>query len=432
LNSIYLIIGFAVGAVIIYFWLSARFATKVQLEQQISTQLNNIELLNNSLLVKNEEILKLRTENATYQAEMKAMREKLNLQKNQVEEIQASFYVKFQQLATEILDSKSKKFTELNQNNLNDILKPLQEKLKEFESKVVLTHLEETKQRSALGQEIRSLVELNNRISKEANNLANALKNNVKAMGNWGELILESILENSGLEKDREYKVQPSFTNSDGQLRQPDIVVYFPDNRCVIIDSKVSLSAYERYASSEDSVQQELEIKAHLASFKQHIDGLSAKNYPDLYQLQEYSLDFVLMFMPVEPAYMLAMQKDSTLWNYAYQKKIILISPTNLIAILKMISSLWKQEFQNRNVQEIARLSGTMYDKFCGFLKDLETIGSSLDSAQNNYQQAISKLSDGNGNLIRTAAKIKTMGAKTNKSIANKWLKPIKSEEIKP
>jgi len=395
-------------------------------------QLQEINALNSLLLSKNETILQLNSKLATAEAEFVSLKEQMNVQKIQIAEIQEAFYAKFQQLASEILENKSRKFTEFNQSNILEILKPLNEKIKEFELKVEKTHIEETKQRSALGSEIRNLVELNQRISKEAGNLANALKNNVKAMGNWGELILESILENSGLVKDREYKVQPSFNTVGQQKMQPDVVVYFPDNRCVIIDAKVSLVAYERYVSSEDSEILDVEIKAHHQSIKQHIDTLSAKNYPALLGIDNFNLDFVLMFMPVEPAYMLAMQKDPALWNYAYQKKIILVSPTNLIAILKMISSLWKQEYQNQNVREIARLSGTMYDKFCGFLKDLETIGSSLDSAQKNYQQAVSKLSDGNGNLIRTADKIKTMGAKTNKTIPDKWLDPLESEEIKP
>lgn len=404
---------------------SSLLTTKASMQDQ----LKEIANLNAQVLNKNEIILQLNSKLATAEAEFNSLKEKLSVQKIQITEIQDSFYTKFQQLASEILENKSRKFTELNQTNIQEILKPLQEKIREFETKVEYTHLEDTKQRSTLGSEIRNLVELNNKISKEANNLANALKNNVKAMGNWGELILESILENSGLVKDREYRVQPSFNTVGQQKMQPDVVVYFPDNRCVIIDAKVSLMAYERFVSSEEAEIQELEIKAHQLSIKQHIDTLSAKNYPALLGIENFNLDFVLMFMPVEPAYMLAMQKDPALWNYAYQKKIILVSPTNLIAILKMISSLWKQEYQNQNVREIARLSGTMYDKFCGFLKDLEIIGSSLDSAQKNYQQAVNKLSDGNGNLIRTADKIKTMGAKTNKTIPDKWLDPLESED---
>jgi DNA recombination protein RmuC len=282
------------------------------------------------------------------------------------------------------------------------------------------TYDKESKQRFSLEREIKNLSDLNQQISKEANNLTNALKGQAKTRGNWGEIILETILEKSGLTRDREFFVQPSFTNDQGRRLQPDVVIAYPGERNVVIDSKVSLLAYERYASAETREEQELAAREHVASVKNHINDLSSKNYQDIYALK--SLDFVMLFMPIEPAYMLAMQVEPNLWNQAYDRRVLLISPTNLIAALRMISNLWRVEYQNKNAMEIARQSGDLYDKFTGFLEDLQEIGTKLDATRKAYDSSVNKLTTGKGNLIRRAELIKALGAKTSKDIPKSLL----------
>lgn len=261
------------------------------------------------------------------------------------------------------------------------------------------------------------MAELNQQVSREASNLTKALKGDTKARGSWGEVILESILEKSGLVKDREYFVQASFSDDHGKKVQPDVIVAYPGDRSVVIDSKVSLLAYERYVSEEE---QEKALKDHLQSVRNHIRNLSGKNYQHIYQIK--SLDFVMLFMPIEPAYYLAIQYDTELWSYAYDKRILLISPTNLIAALKMIESMWRQEYQSKNVMEIARQSGALYDKFEGLLSDLVDIGKKLDSAQNSYKSSMTKLAEGKGNLISRVEQIKKLGAKTKKTLPQNLL----------
>ena len=347
--------------------------------------------------------------------EIDNLNKKLQEQKAELETIQERFRTEFKNLANEILEEKTKKFTEQNKVKLEEILKPLGEKIRDFEKKVEETYDKESKQRFSLEKEIKNLADLNQQISKEATNLTNALKGQSKTRGNWGEIVLESILEKSGLARDREYFIQSSFTNEQGKRVQPDVVVSYPGNRNVVIDSKVSLIAYDRYASAESKEEQDLALKDHLLSIRNHINDLSSKNYQDLYQLK--SLDFVMMFLPIEPAYLIAMQQDTTLWNYAYERRILMISPTNLIAALKMIATLWRVEYQNKNAQEIAEQSGALYDKFVGFLEDLKDIGIKLNATQKSYDDSMNKLSDGKGNLIRRVEKIKELGARTTKEI---------------
>ena len=352
---------------------------------------------------------------ATKTANYENLEAKLKEQKAEIENIQTKFTTEFKLLANEILEDKSKKFTEQNKTNIDAILKPLNEKIKDFEKKVVDTYDKESQQRFSLGEKIKELVVLNQTISKEANNLTNALKGQAKTQGNWGEMILENILEKSGLVKGREYFVQQSFTDEEGKRLQPDVVVNYPGNKSIVIDSKVSLNAYERYSNEEDKARQEGELKAHIDAIKMHIITLSAKNYQDLYQLT--SLDFVLMFVPIEPAFMVAIQADQDLWSYAYERRILLISPTNLISTLKIVSSLWRQEYQNRNAMEIAKQSGDLYDKFVGLMDDLINVGKRLKSTQESYEESMKKLSSGKGNLIKRAEDIKALGAKAGKSL---------------
>ena len=378
------------------------------LEQQnneIRQQVKEKEALINEL---NSRLSRKTTEN-------EGLNEKLLNLKKDIEGLQENFRNEFRNLANDILEEKTKKFTEQNRTKLEEILKPLGEKIRDFEKKVEDTYDKESKQRFSLEKEIKNLAELNQQISKEASNLTSALKGQSKTQGNWGETILETILEKSGLSKDREYFVQQSYTNEHGKRMQPDVVVVYPGERSLVIDSKVSLLAYERFASADTKDEQEKALAEHLISVRQHITELSAKNYQDLYQLK--TLDFVILFMPVEPAYLVAMQAQSDLWSWAYERRILLISPTNLIAALRMIANLWRVEYQNKNAIEIARQSADLLDKFVGFVEDLEDVGRKLDSARLSYDASMNKLATGKGNLIRRTEKIKELGAKPTKEL---------------
>jgi len=321
------------------------------------------------------------------------------------------------------LEEKTMRFTTTNRENMEAILKPLNEKLVEFKTKVEETYDKESKQRFSLEERIRELVALNNQISEDANNLTKALKGNNKVQGNWGEMILESILEKSGLKKGEEYYVQETLRDEygntlrghEGNRMQPDIIVEYPGGRKIIIDSKVSLAAYVKYVETGEDEIKLIAEKEHLLSVKQHIDELSKKAYQDHIE----SLDFVMMFIPNEPAYILAMQLDSTLWDYAYRKRILLISPTNLIASLKVVADLWKREYQSRNAIEIAKRGAALYDKFAGFVDTLQDVGKNIDRTQKAYDKAFSQLKDGNGNLIRQAEMLKELGIKAQKELPN-------------
>ncbi len=387
-----------------------------------------VQLETNSLLVREKDavILDLNRQLSVKSTEYTGLLEKLQEQKADIEKLQDKFRIEFKNLANEILEEKTQKFTEQNKIKLDEILKPLGEKIRDFEKKVEETYDKESKQRFSLEREIKSLTDLNQQISKEASNLTKALKGQAKTRGNWGEIILESILEKSGLTLDREFFIQQSYTNEHGKRMQPDVIVAYPGERNVVIDSKVSLIAYERYASAETKDEQDLAARDHLLSVRNHISDLSSKNYQDIYALK--SLDFVMLFMPIEPAYMLAMQYDPNLWNWAYDRRILLISPTNLIAALRMIANLWRVEYQNKNAMEIARQSGELYDKFTGFLEDLQDIGSKIDATRKVYDASMNKLSTGKGNLIRRVETIKSLGAKAGKEIPKSLLEQAGEE----
>jgi DNA recombination protein RmuC len=384
-------------------------------KEKIKNLIADLENSKQQIETKEINILEL-TKNLTAKtSDFDHLAEKLKEQKQELENIREKFTVEFKNLANEILDEKSKKFTEQNKTNLDQILKPLGEKIKEFEKKVDDVYDKEAQQRFSLKEEVKRLAELNQQVSKEAHNLTQALKGQSKTQGNWGEMILENILERSGLVKDREYFVQKSFTDKDGKRLQPDVVINYPGDKNVVIDSKVSLTAYEKYATSELKEEQDTALKEHLNSVRKHIDELHSKNYQHIYELN--SLDFVMMFMPVEPAFLLAIQHDPGLWNYAYDKSILLISPTNLIAALKMVASMWQQEYQGRNVLEIADESGKLYDKFVGLVDDLVDVGRKLKTTQTSYENSMKKLSEGKGNLVSRVEKIKKLGAKASKEL---------------
>ncbi|HNY01940.1 MAG TPA: DNA recombination protein RmuC [Bacteroidales bacterium] len=402
-------------------------AEKSALEERSRLLQAQVDQLNRLNVEKDASILQLNRDLTASHAGNEALRGKLEEQLADLEKLQEKFRIEFRNLANEILEEKTHKFTEQNRVKLDEILQPLGEKIRAFEKKVEETYDKESKQRFSLEKEIRNLTDLNQQISKEANNLTSALKGQAKARGNWGEIILESILEKSGLVRDREFFVQPSFTGEQGKRLQPDVVVHYPGGRHVVIDSKVSLIAYERYASAETREEQEAALKEHLASVRNHIADLSGKNYQDIYDLK--SLDFVMLFMPIEPAYMLAMQYDPNLWNWAYDRRILVISPTNLIAALRMIANLWRVEYQNKNAMEIARQGGELYDKFVGFAEDLQEIGNRLDATRKAYDASMNKLNTGKGNLVRRVENIRALGAKTSKEIPRSMLEGAEEEQ---
>lgn len=341
--------------------------------------------------------------------------ERNNEQKQEVNELQEKFTKEFENLANKILEEKTNKFTEQNKENLKTILSPLQEKISSFEKKVDDTHKESLIQHTSLKEQIIHLGQMNAQMSKETLNLTKALKGDSKMQGNWGELILERVLEKSGLEKDREYFVQLSHTNEEGNRVFPDVVINLPDGKKMIIDSKVSLTAYERCINEEDDELKSAHLKEHIASLKRHVEQLGNKNYHDLYQME--SPDFVLLFIPIESAFALALSEDNSLYNKAFEKNIIIVTPTTLLATLRTIDSMWTNQKQQENALEIARQAGALYDKFEGFVTDLLKLGKKMDEAKAEYSGAMNKLVDGNGNLITAVEKLKKMGAKAKKSL---------------
>lgn len=341
-------------------------------------------------------------------------------QEKYIAELQQRFKLEFENIANKVLDDKTEKFSQQNRTNMDIILNPLKENIKAFEEKVDKVYKAESDERNVLKGVISQLMDQSKQIQEDANNLTKALKGDNKKQGNWGEVILERVLEGSGLVKDREYRIQTSLSSSGGSRMQPDVIIDLPDNKHIVIDSKVSLMAYERWVTAELEEEKEMYLKQHLLSVKTHIQGLSAKNYQELYQID--SPDFVLLFIPIESSFGMAVQKDAELFNYAWEKRVVMVSPSTLLATLRTISSIWKQERQNRNVLEIARLSGSMYDKFVGFLADMEGIGRNLKSSQDAYDKAINKLSTGSGNLSNTSEKIKKLGAKATKQIDTRFL----------
>ena len=336
-------------------------------------------------------------------------------QKEEVEKLQEKFTKEFENLANKILDEKSNKFTEQNKENMKNILSPLQEKIQLFEKKVDDTHKESIDYHAALRQQILGLRDMNIQMSKETLNLTKALKGDSKMQGNWGELILERVLEKSGLEKDREYFVQQSHTNAEGNRVFPDVVINLPDGKKMIVDSKVSLTAYEKFINEEDDSLKNGFLKEHVSSIKRHVEQLGDKNYQDLYQME--SPDFVLLFIPMEPAFAMALNEDTTLYNKAFEKNIVIVTPSTLLATLRTIDSMWANQKQQENAFEIARQAGALYDKFEGFVADLIKVGKKIEESKVEYQGAMNKLVDGKGNLITSVEKLKKMGAKAKKTL---------------
>ncbi|EPR73589.1 DNA recombination protein RmuC [Winogradskyella psychrotolerans RS-3] len=354
--------------------------------------------------------------------------EKANLKRDEELVLQQEQLRKdFELMASKILDEKSEKFTLQNKENIKNILNPLQEKIQLFEKKVDDTQKESISMHSALKEQLVGLKDLNQIMAKEATNLTRALKGDSKTQGNWGELVLERVLEKSGLEKDREYFVQQNFQREDGSRVMPDVVLHLPDSKKMIIDSKVSLTAYEQFVNAEDD-QRPLFLKAHVNSIKKHVDQLSAKNYQDLYDIE--SPDFVLMFIPIEPAFAVAINEDNSLYNKAFEQNIVIVTPSTLLATLRTIDSMWNNEKQQQNALEIAKQAGALYDKFEGLVIDLTGVGKKIDAAKSDYSAAMNKLVDGKGNLISRVEKIKKMGAKAKKSLPESIIKRANEDDL--
>ncbi len=413
---------------------SAKFQSeKVSLEERLNANMNQVQLQKEQfeserrnferlLQLNNGEKESIRTEKDSLaiqlskkEVDFENLWERHKEQKAEITELQEKFTKEFENLANKILEEKSAKFTEQNSENMKNILLPLQDKIHGFEQKVEQTHKESIDYHAALRQQIVGLSEMNAQMSKETLNLTKALKGDSKMQGNWGELVLERVLEKSGLEKGREYEVQQSFTNNEGTRVFPDVVINLPDGKKMIVDSKVSLVAYEKWINEESEILKMDYLKEHVNSIKRHVEQLGNKNYHDLYQIE--SPDFVLLFIPIEPAFAIALNEDSALYNKAFDRNIVIVTPSTLLATLRTIDSMWANQKQQENAFEIARQAGALYDKFEGFVSDLVRIGNKIKDTKNEYDSAMNKLVDGKGNLISSVEKLKKMGAKAKKAL---------------
>jgi len=423
LAIIALIVGFIIGKLITknkYDKVTSELEiiNKLLLEEKDANK-NIINNLNEDKILLGKEKHEIELTYIEKVSEFKNLEEKLQENKAEVSKLQEKFTKDFEILANKILEEKSSKFTEQNKENLKTILNPLQEKIQTFEKKVEDTHKESIDYHAALRQQILGLKDLNMQMSKETLNLTKALKGDSKIQGNWGELVLERVLEKSGLEKDSEYFVQQSFINNEGKRILPDVVIHLPDDKKMIIDSKVSLTAYEQYINADDESEKEQAIKEHVNSLKRHIEQLSEKNYQDIYQIE--SPDFVLLFVPIEPAFAVALNNDNQLYNKAFEKNIVIVTPTTLLATLRTIDSMWNNEKQQKNAIEIAIQAGRLYDQFVNLTNDLIKVGNQLKTVQGSYDSSMKKLT-GAGNLIKKVESIKKLGAKGSKNFNDKLL----------
>jgi DNA recombination protein RmuC len=414
--------------------LEATITKNQQTEKKLE---ETIEEVRKDLNKKTEEFNEINKQLAAELADNKSLKKNLETQKKEIEELGKKFNTEFENIATKILKANTESFSEVNEAKINELLKPLNKDITAFKTKVEEVYEKEAKQRFSLGEEVKRLAEKSDKISQDAINLTNALKGEVKTQGRWGEMILENILEVSGLNKGQEYFMEYQLFGADGKpLRsevegkkmRPDALIKYPDNRNVIIDSKVSLNAFTRYFDASTPEEQTLALEDHVKAIKNHINALSAKGYDDY----DKALDFVMMFIPSEPAYIAAIQKDPNLWNFAYDKRILLMNPTNLITSLKLIVDLWKREYQNQNAIAIADRGELLYKKFVGFVENLEKIGDKIKDAQAAYKDAYGQLSEGPGNLVDQATKLKKLGNyKLKKDLPESLILNIKQKENK-
>ncbi len=412
--------------IILIFYLLHKSKTNL-LSQRINDMNDQKNLLYNELLQERELLKNSNSEKEELKIQLSSSHSDLkNLQIRFDEYLNDanSMQEKFENLANKVLESKSKKFDQEQKKTLENVLNPLREKIKTFEEKVESTNKESIERHSSLKTQISTLKELNEKMTSEASNLTRALKGDSRTQGNWGELILESILEKSGLEKDREYFIQPSFTNEDGRRLRPDVIIHLPDGKKIIIDSKVSIRAYEQFVNSTEEEEQQDMLKAHILSVKTHIEELSAKNYHDIYKIE--SPDFVLMFVPIDTAFAVAESTNQNLYSYAFDKNIVIVTPATLLATLKTVDTMWKNEKQQRHAVEIAEEAGKMYDKFAGLVDDLIRLGRRIDQTKEHYQESMKKLHYGTGDLITRAEKLKKLGVKVKKEIPQELIERSK------
>ncbi len=426
MNDIVLLLLFLLIGVAGFFLGSYLSRLKKKSDQiAISTKLKQLELQNQTMNQLQQEHLaerdQLKADLIRAESSSAQWRQKLEEQRKDLEHLQKKFATEFENLAQKILETKSEKFTQQNKENLDNLLKPLQDKIEKFEKRVEATHKDNIDYHAALRQQIIGLTELNEQMSREATNLTKALKGDSKFQGNWGELVLERVLEKSGLERDREFFVQQSFTNEQGQRLLPDVVLHLPEGKRMIIDSKVSLTSYERYINCEDEQKHSKHLKEHVNSIKKHVDQLSGKNYFELYDIE--SPDFVLLFIPIEPAFALALNHDNTLYTNAFEKNIVIVTPTTLLATLRTVDSMWTNEKQQQNAIEIATQAGRLYDAFHRLSEDLLKVGDQMDRAKGSYSDAMRRLTDGPGNLVGRVEKLKKLGAKATKQQNEKLLR---------
>lgn len=375
-----------------------------------------------SLALSNGELARARDENTSLNRKLAGAEERIRImetrieeQKVEVVELQKKLTAEFEALATRVLDANSKKFTLKNKESLEGLLTPLAEKITDFRARVDRTHDQSVKDRAELVAQLKTLGELNQKMSVEAQNLTTALKGQSKTQGNWGELVLETVLEKSGLEEGREYRTQASFTSEAGRRQQPDVLINLPEGKHLVIDAKVSLVAYERCVNEEDDALREASLKEHIQSVKSHVSELGKKRYDALYEIQ--SPDFTLMFIPVEPAFVMAIQADETIFDFAFRQNVVIVTPSTLLATLRTVANIWRQEKQTRNALDIAERSGALYDKFVGFIDDMNRIGEQIGRSQVAYDAAMNKLSSGRGNLVSRVQALKDLGAKAKKAL---------------
>ncbi|PLW95755.1 MAG: DNA recombination protein RmuC [Marinilabiliales bacterium] len=422
------VIGFIISFIIVQLYNKNKFLNKEKaLENHASVLISKNEGLEAELSVLRTELQKETDnrekavqQNVKYQSDFEHLSEKLDNERKQLEELQKKFATEFENIANKILKQNTLEFSQTSVKNMVELINPLKEKIRDFEKKVEDTYKQGLKDQTDLKVELRKLHELSLALDKDAKDLTKALKSDSKKQGNWGEVILERVLERSGLIKGEEYYMQFTGKSEDGNILRPDVVIRLPEEKHLVIDSKVSLTAYTEFASADTEVQRDILLKKHLDSIRKHIKELSDKNYASLLGIN--SPDFVLMFLPIEPAFGLAVQNDHELFNYAWQQKVIIVSPTTLLATLRTVASIWKYEKQTQNAIEIAKRGGLLYDKFVNFVKDLEDIGKSIAGAERAYNEAHKKLVSGRGDLINQAEQLKTMGVITKKSLPAEYL----------
>jgi DNA recombination protein RmuC len=416
MQILYCSLAFVAGAVLTWLLLKLRLqAQQAALIERSAAAERNQVVAKQELAAARDQVLGLNTRLAKADADLQNANTRMQEYARDLDAMQNRLKIEFENLANRILEEKSNKFTAQNQTNLEQVLGPLKTQIGEFKNRVEQVYTAETADRSALRQQIDSLKDLNQKINEEAKNLTLALKGDSKAQGNWGELILEKVLESSGLKKGTEYMVQSSLKNEDGKNLRPDVIINLPDQKHFVVDSKVSLTAYEQYCSCENSEDQKILLKEHIKSVRKHVDELAAKKYHDLYQIN--APDFVFMFVPVEPAFSLALRSDGSLFTDAFEKKVILVTPTTLLATLRTVDQIWKQELQTRNALEIARKSGDLYDKFVMFYTSLEKVNSKLNETQTAFNDVFDDVKTGRGNLIKRVEDIKKLGIKASKEL---------------